>query len=122
MTRTEFLTELASIRDEFEWTLKPHAQGPRVRLHIRAVPKTAPQVVLDPLGALCYVHHRTALAPNDWARAGEMLGLAAAGEVAAAASDRTWAGIGPRREPIEYLQKLRARLESAVGLVKSADI
>jgi hypothetical protein len=45
-----------------------------------------------------------------------MLGLAAPGEIAAVANDQTWAGTGPRREPIEYLQKLRQRIENAVGL------
>jgi hypothetical protein len=121
MTRTEFLAELSLIRDHFDWQLSPQSEdggySGRVRKHIRAVPKEAPQVVLDPLGALCYINHNLAVKPNDWARAGEILGLAAPGEVAAAANDQTWAGTGPRREPVVYLQRLRRRLESAVGLV-----
>lgn len=121
MTRTEFLTQLASVRDRFEWTLTPRPRGRAgIGLSIRAVPKSAPRVVLDPLGALCYVQHQTAIEPSDWARAGEMLGLAAPGELAAAANDQTWAGTGAAREPIEYMQRLRARMESAVGLGATA--
>lgn len=114
MTRKEFLAELAGVRDQFEWTLTDG--GPGFRRYIRAVPKAGPPVLLDPLGAVCYIHHHQTLEPSDWARAGEMLGLAAPGEFAAAANDRTWAGTGVVREPIVYLQRLRQRLEHAVGL------
>jgi len=120
MTRKEFLNQLALVRDQFEWMLSPNSGGMAypvpVRQHIRAVPKKAPQVVLDPLGALCYACHDTAIPPGDWARAGELLGLTAPGDLAAAANDQTWAGTGTRREPIEYLQTLRRRMETAVGL------
>ena len=117
MTRTEFLAQLALVRHQFHWSLYPCANGMGpTRLHIRAVPKDGPQVILDPLGALCYVHHRTAIRPGDWPRAGELLGLAAPGELVAAANDHTWAGTGPDREPVERLQFLRGRLEKAVGL------
>jgi hypothetical protein len=113
MTRKEFLAELTQVRDQFEWKLTDR--------YIRAVPKAGPPVLLDPLGAVCYIHHRQTLKPSDWARAGEILGLTAPGEFAAAANDRTWAGTGVVREPVVYLQKLRQRLEHAVGLGRSGE-
>jgi hypothetical protein len=119
MTPAEFLTHLARVRDQFEWSLAPSPASlgaSRIRHPIRAVPKGAPQLVLDPLGAVCFVRHRTTLGPSDWARAGDLLGLAAPGDIAAAANDQTWAGVGASREPIEYLQKLRDRMARAVGL------
>jgi hypothetical protein len=118
MTRKEFLAELAEVRDEFEWTLREDPRG--AGGHIRAVPKADRRIVLDPMGAVCYVHYRQTLKPSDWARAGEILGLAAPGELAAAANDQTWAGTGVLREPVVYLQRLRQRLEHAVGLDQSA--
>jgi hypothetical protein len=113
MTRQEFLGRLRDVRDQFDWQLT-NGSGPG--LQIRAVPRKAPEKLLDPMGALCYAELDTEISPADWSRAGELLGLAAPGELAAAANDRTWAGRGANREPIVYLQNLRRRLEAAVGL------
>ena len=115
MTRQEFLARLRDVRDQFEWKLTAgSARGGSAR-RIRAIPRKDPGVVLDPMGALCYAQLDTTICPSEWSRAGELLGLAAPGELAAAANDQTWAGAGARREPIVYLQNLRRRIEAAVG-------
>jgi hypothetical protein len=77
-----------------------------------------PPASFDPMGALWYVRTGEVLEPRDWPRAGDRLGLLPprAADIRAAANDATWAGSEGRREPVEYLQVLRERLEVAVGL------
>jgi hypothetical protein len=125
LTTQEFMDELDRASPQFVWTLEPDTgiHAPRrtwPRLLIRGVPRNGPDssIALEPMGALWYARTGALFEPGDWARAGDALGIlpVRAAELDAAASDRTWAGAEGRREPVEYLQVLRARLLDAVGL------
>lgn len=125
MTTQEFMEQLARASSRFVWRLEADSgvnaeRRRRPRMLIRATPRSGPHVDISfgPMGALWYAISGDVVEPRDWARAGDLLGLppARAADLRAAANDATWAGAEGRREPVEYLQTLRERLEAAVGL------
>ena len=124
MVATEFLVELQTIQDMFEWTLIPgRYSGPerraRPRLHIRGVCKYGPEHFLfEPIGAVCYIRTGKACTEDAWLDAANSieLSLIDASDLIAAANDRAWAEVGERREPHGYVQRLRQRLATSVGL------
>lgn len=125
MTTQEFMDELRAASPEFVWTLETdtgiHAfQRKWPRTLIRGVLKAGVhhRIAFEPMGALCYARTGRLFEPKHWAKAGDALGLlpVRAAELHAAGNDATWAGEEGEREPVEYLQALRARMIEAVGL------
>jgi hypothetical protein len=125
LTTQEFMDQLAGAAPRFAWRLEDdsgiHRERRRwPRMLIRGTPRSGPHeaVSFEPMGALWYAISGEAIEPRNWARVGDLLGLlpVRAAELHAAANDATWAGEEGRREPVEYLQALRERLEVAVGL------
>jgi hypothetical protein len=123
MVDWEFLAELQEVRGSFHWKLVVSDRFPerrvqprsRVRAAIKAGPKN---VLLDPIGALCYARTGQIHPPEAWVDAANAVGLSLidAADLTAAANDRTWLQVEGRREPDPCIPALRRRLAAAVGL------
>lgn len=125
MTTLEFLRLIENIREQFDWNLTAdtghHAERrSRPRFHLQAEPAKGPELILDPIRAAAYA--RTGNITDTWAEAAGVLGLelSDATALAAAASDRTWAGAGMLRAPAAHRQQIRRRLLEAVGLIAAS--
>ena len=125
MITKEFLAELETVRDLFQWKLVPDANWERElrsqpRLRIRANCEYGPEVVLafDPIGAVCYIRTGRAYADDAWLEAATVieLFLIDAGDLIAAANDQTWIESGGRRNPRPDMERIRNRLAASVGL------
>lgn len=125
MIASEFLAELQRVRPTFEWALAPdttkaaHERRSRPRLCIRATYKDPlRQFVFDPIGAVCYINTGKVHGADSWIEAAKAieLSLIDAGDLTAAANDRTWVTVAGPRKPIPYLQQLRGQLAASVGL------
>ena len=125
MTTQEFINELQEVSPLFSWSLEPDSspyaeRRSWPRLHLRGTVKEGAEsgLIVDSMGAVWYARTGQILPPKSWAQAGDALGLlpVRAAEFHAAGNDITWAGAEGKREPVEYLQALRARLIAAVGL------
>ena len=124
MIATEFLAELEKIRPSFDWAFaadisrQPERRS-RPRHCIRATYKDPlREFVFDPIGAVCYINTGKVLGADSWIEAANAieLSLIDAGDLTAAANDRTWVNNAGPRKPIPYLQQLRAQLAASVGL------
>jgi hypothetical protein len=95
MTPEEFIDQLRSNRELFQWKLLPYKdwtpeRRAQPRLHIRAMnPEIAG--LMDPIGALCYATTGALHGPQDWVEAAEALHLSAADawNIMAASTDLT---------------------------------
>ena len=123
MTTPEFLSLLANIRDQFNWTLTADIgddseRRTRPRLHLRGTPSAEPTTVLCPLQALCYVRTGQLIADEAWPDAAVLLdmNLEEAHALDAAASDRTWSESEGQRTPVQHLMGIRRGLLEATGL------
>ena len=128
MTLDEFLIRLKSIRDRVdEWKLVMDTgsitnRRVKPRFQLRAVVQQESVkggiIILDPLGALCYVFTGAIYSPDEWKYCGEALEMAptSAADICAASNDQTWEGVSGERRPVPRLQELRDRLLQAVGL------
>jgi len=124
MIASEFLAELQKVRPTFEWALAPDTsrqpeRRSRPRLCIRATYKHASgAVVFEPIGAVCYKHTGKVHGVDAWIESANAieLSLIDAGDLTAAANDRTWTNDAGPRKPIPHLQHLRAQLAASVGL------
>jgi hypothetical protein len=124
MVAKEFLIELQTIRDAFEWKLAPDTHRTperrfRPRLHIRGISKTGPAGFLfDPIGALCYARTGHLYSPHAWLEAASAIDLSLidASDLIAAANDRSWVDTAEGKKPSNYVQRLRERLAATVGL------
>lgn len=121
MSTADFFRQLVDVRDRFDWTLAADTgyfpeRRATPRFQLEAVSRN-PTCRLDPIRALAYA--RTGEITDTWAEAAEQLGMAAsdAGELAAAAVDRTWVNTGGGRLPSPLRQRLRQQLLEAVGLM-----
>lgn len=124
MKTQEFLRQIASASDRFDWSLTAdtgHHPERRAtpRFHLEAVSKSKPGQRLDPIRALAYA--RTGNVPDSWGEAAEALGMdpSDASAILAAANDRTWTGAEGHRQPEMALLGLRRSLLEAVGIVVS---
>jgi hypothetical protein len=120
MTVQSFIAELAKVREQFEWRLEPDSsEGSErrewTRYQIRAVPEGG-DVVLDPIGAVCYARTGKSFDALDLAETCKAIGLAPedAQHLADAANDKTWEESNGRRRPNVELQALRVEIIRAV--------
>jgi hypothetical protein len=124
MIASEFLAELQKVREQFKWTLTADTsrhpeRRSRPRLCIRATyTNPAGEVEFDPIGAVCYANTRKVHRVDDWIEAATALDLSLidAGNLTAAANDRTWTNDAGPRKPIPQLQQLRSQIAASVGL------
>jgi hypothetical protein len=127
VTATQFVLELERVSDRFVWRLEVnvgpgHERRTSPRYWIRAHSKdtSTDQIRLDPIGAVCFALTRKLFEPGYWPDAAETLQLDLEDglNVVAASNDSTWKDRDGNREPDPYLQTLRRRLLSAVGLTE----
>jgi hypothetical protein len=125
MVTEEFIAELKRVRAEFEWVLRPdtgyHSERrAKPRFHLRCSARTGPaeDIILDPIGAVCYALNRTLYEHDYWVDAARKirLPLADASNLIAASNDRTWTGREGKRTPDAFLLSLREQMIRAVGL------
>lgn len=124
MVASEFLQELEKVRSTFRWAFTPDTgRNPErrsgQRLRIRGTYKHASvQIIFEPIGALCYLRTGKVNGVNDWIESASAieLSLIDAGDLTAAANDRTWAGVADARKPISRVHQLRNQLVASVGL------
>jgi hypothetical protein len=124
MIASEFLFELEKVHSTFRWALTPDpAREPERRsgrrLRIRGTCKHASgELVFEPIGALCYARTGKIFGVDAWIESANELKLSLidAGDLTAAANDRTWASVADSREPVSYVHQLRIQLVASVGL------
>lgn len=127
MTTEEFLAELGTVSDQFDWTLRPdtgrHAERrAQPRLHLKASPRGEPLATFDLLGAVCYAQYGKVFEERYWTEAARALGLspADAARLLASACDRTWDDCEDgTRKPKEDLIALRAQMLDLTGVAVS---
>ena len=115
MVTKELIAELEKARGLFEWALLS-GDAPVVerrknpRLRVRGKLKADPeQVLLDPIGAVCFSRTGIMFSEHYWVEAALTIGLAIedARDIMAAANDMTWRNVGSARQPDPYKQALR---------------
>ena len=124
MIATEFLAELETVRDSFNWKLmadrsaRPERRYPQ-RFRIRGTLKDSTDgFVFEPIAAVCYIRTGRIFADDHWLESATAIDLSLmdAGDLIAAANDLTWVEMGGRREPNAYKQLLRGKLTTALVL------
>ena len=124
MIATEFIAELQKAASMFRWNFVPQTgrmedRLARPRLRIRGTRNDRGQsLVFEPIGSVCYARTGLIYDEDSWLDAANAIELSMidAGDLTAAANDRTWREDGSVREPDPYMQSLRKRLAIAVGL------
>jgi len=124
MVATEFLEELEKVHSNFRWALTPDTgrwpeRRSGQRLRIRGTYKhPSGEFTFEPIGALCYIRTGKINGVDAWIDSANaiQLSLIDAGDLTAAANDRTWASFPDARKPISHVHQLRTQLVASVGL------
>jgi len=115
MVTKELIAELEKARDLFEWSLftgdapvVERRKNPRLRVRGK-LKKDSQQVMLDPIGAVCFSRTGIMFSEHYWVEAALTIGLSIedARDIMAAANDMTWRNVGNVRKPDPYKQALR---------------
>ena len=130
MFTKELIAELEKARDRFEWILVQDRglmaeRRATPRLRVRAKLKDNPEdVLLDPIGAVCFVRTGLMFSEDYWVEAAISIGLPMedARDLVAASNDMTWRTVDDHREPDPYKQALRQCLMDATRVQMESEI
>jgi len=130
MIIAEFIAELRSVQDLFEWKLLPNPEWreerrSRPRLRIRAVlGSSGNELQFDPIDAVCFAKTGRIYDAESWMEAANDIGLnlIAAADITATTNERTWKAGEDGRILDPYLVSLRTSLLNTVRLHESESV